>query len=69
MQEFQNSKKFLQKITLKSGLKKILWLKKAKNTVPLTCVIKNLNGEEIAGTIHLWKKFKRQIKKSLALKS
>ena len=38
------------KVTLQLGLKKYLLLKKAKNTVPWTYVINDLNGEEITGT-------------------
>ena len=35
---------------LQIGLKKFVLLKKIKNTVPLTYVINDLNGEEITGT-------------------
>ena len=42
-------------------------IKKVKNTVPRTCVISNLNGEEIVGTFY--KKQLQKIKKSLELKS
>ena len=34
------------------GLKKFLWLKKVKNTVPRTHVISNAKGEEIVGTFY-----------------
>ena len=40
------------------GLKKFLWFKKVKNTVPQTYAISDLNGEEIVGTFfeqELWK--------------
>ena len=40
------------------GLKKFLWFKKDKNTVPQTYSISDLNGEEIIGTFfeqELWK--------------
>ena len=50
LSEYQNMKIFLQKVALHIGLKKFLWFKKVKNTVPWTYVINDLNGEEIAGT-------------------
>ena len=34
------------------GLKKFLSLKKVKNTVPRTCVIRDLNGEDIDGKFY-----------------
>ena len=40
------------------GLKKFLWLKKVKSTVPWTYVIGDLKSEEIVGTFYekeLWK--------------
>ena len=40
------------KVTLQIGLKKFLWLKKVKNTVPWTYVINDLKREEIAGTFY-----------------
>ena len=40
------------KDTLQLGLKKFLWLKKVKNTVPWKYVIIDLNGEEIHGTFY-----------------
>ena len=48
------------------GLKKFLWLKKVKNTVPWTYVISDLKGEEIAGTFYEIEL--QKIKKSLELK-
>ena len=50
--EYQNIKIFLQKFTLKIGLKKFLWFKKVKNTVPWTYVISDLKGEETVGTFY-----------------
>ena len=50
--EYQNIKTFLQNITLQIGLKKFLWLKTPKNTVPWTYVVNNFNGEEIIGTFY-----------------
>ena len=41
---------FLQKTMFQIVLKKVLWLKKFKNTVPLTYVISDLKFEEIVGT-------------------
>ena len=41
---------------------------KAKNTVPWTYVIGNLNGKEIVGTFYEKRIPKKQIKKSLELK-
>ena len=41
---------------------------KAKNTVPWTYVIGNLNGKEILGTFYEKRIAKKQIKKSLELK-
>ena len=37
---------------LQTGGKKLLLLKKNKNTVPWTYVISNLNGEEITGSFY-----------------
>ena len=34
------------------GLRKLLWLKKVKNTVPWTYLISDLKGEEIFGTFY-----------------
>ena len=42
-------------------------IKNVKNTVPWTCVIIDLKGEEIVGTF-MKKNCKKQIKKSLELK-
>ena len=50
--EYQNIKIFWQKVTLEIGLKKVLWLKKIKNTLPWTYVINDLNGAEIFGTFY-----------------
>ena len=50
--EYQNIKIFWQKVTLEIGLKKILWLKKIKNTLPWTYVINDLNGAKIVGTFY-----------------
>ena len=47
---FQNTKTFLLKDTLKTGVFKI------KNTVPWTYVISDLNSEPIAGSFHEKKK-------------
>ena len=41
---------FLQKTMFQIVLKKVLWLKKFKNTAPLTYVISDLKFEEIVGT-------------------
>ena len=40
------------KDTHQLGLKKFLWLKKVKNTVPWEYVIIDLNDEEIHGTFY-----------------
>ena len=50
--EYQNIKIFWQKVTLEISLKKFLWLKKIKNTLPWTYVINDLNGAEIVGTFY-----------------
>ena len=50
--EYQNIKIFLPKVTLQFGLKRFLWLKKVKDTLPWTYVINDLNGEEIVGTFY-----------------
>ena len=65
--EYHNTKNFLQKFTLKIGQKKILWLKKVKNTVPWAYVISDLNGEEAAGTF-LQKRIEKDNQKRLELK-
>ena len=48
---YQNIKTFLQKAIFQIGLKKFL-IKKVKNAVPWTYVIKDLSGEEIVGTFY-----------------
>ena len=40
------------KDTHQTGLKKFFLIKKVKSTVPWTCVINDLNGEEIIGTFY-----------------
>ena len=45
-------KKLLQKTLFQIGLKKFLWWKKVKNTVPWTYVISDPNREEIVGTLY-----------------
>ena len=45
-------KKLLQKTLFQIGLKKVLWWKKVKNTVPWTYVISDPNREEIVGTLY-----------------
>ena len=52
MLEYQHIKLVLQKVTFQIGLKKILWLKKVKNTVPRAYVINGLNGEETVGIFY-----------------
>ena len=44
-------------------------IKKVKNAVPWAYVINDLNGKEIVGTFYEKKIFKKQIKKSLELKT
>ena len=41
---------FLQNSMFQTGLRKLLWLKKVKNTVLWTYVISDLKDEEIVGT-------------------
>ena len=50
--KYQNTKSFLQKVTLQIGLEKFFWLKKCKSAVPWTCVIDDLNGKEVVGTFY-----------------
>ena len=52
MLEYQNIKRFLQKAMFQIGLKKVLMIKKVKNTVLWKYVISDLNGEEILGTCY-----------------
>ena len=49
--EYENIKIFLQKVALKIGLKKFLWLK-VKNSVPWTYGINDFNSEEIVVTFY-----------------
>ena len=42
----------MQNAVFQIGLKKFLWLKNAKNTVPWTYIISDLKGEEIFGTVY-----------------
>ena len=59
---------FLQNVRFQIGQKRVLWLKKnKKSTVPWTCVISDLNGEEIVENIYE-NNFKKEIKKSWELK-
>ena len=48
MQEYQNTKLFLQKFTFEIGLRNFLLLKKFK----ILFIIRGLKGEEIIGTFH-----------------
>ena len=51
----------MQKVRLQIVLKRFLWLKKVKNTVPLTYVYNDFYGKEFAGTFYekeWWKKSK-----------
>ena len=43
---------WLVQITLQIGLKKLLWLKNIKNTIPWKYFISDLDGEEIVGRFH-----------------
>ena len=52
MLEYQNIKIFLQKAMFQIGLRKVLIIKKVKNTVLWKYVISDLNGEEILGTCY-----------------
>ena len=65
--EYEDINTFLQKVTLPICLKKFLWLKKLKKTIPWTNVINDLNGEEIVGTFYE-KDLQKQINKNLELK-
>ena len=46
---YQNIKIYLQTVPVQIRLKKVFVVKKVKNTVPWTYVIRDLNGEEIVG--------------------
>ena len=50
-----------------SSSEEVFVIIKVKNTVPLTCVISDLDGEEFVGTFHE-KNRKKQIKKNLEQK-
>ena len=50
--EYQNTKTFLQKVTLQIALKKVLWLKNLKRTVPWTYIISDLKSEDTVGTFY-----------------
>ena len=68
MLEYQNIKRFLQKAMFQIGLRKVLMIKKVKNTVLWKYVISDLNSEEIVGEYYrnkIQKKKKNQ--KSLEL--
>ena len=52
MLEYQNIKIFLEKAMFQIGLKKVLNIKKAKNTALCTYVISDRNGEEIVGMFY-----------------
>ena len=65
--EIQNIKIFLQKPTLQIGLKKFLWWKRLKNTVPWIFILSDSKEEEIVGTFYE-KGLKKQFKKGSELK-
>ena len=50
--KYQNTKTFLQKVTLQIALKKVLWLKNLKRTVPWTYIISDLKSEDTVGTFY-----------------
>ena len=52
MQEYQNIKIFLQKVTFHIGSEKVFAIKKVKNTVPWTYVVSHLNEEQVASTFY-----------------
>ena len=52
MSGFQSTTIFLLKDILQTDQKKLLLLKKIKNTVPWTYEISDLNGEEIVGSFY-----------------
>ena len=64
--EYQNTKKFLQKVTVQIGLK-FLRLKKLK-ILFRGHVVNDPNGEEIAGTFYEKELQKKKIKNGLQLK-
>ena len=64
--EYQNTKKFLQKVTFQIGLK-FLRLKKLK-ILFRGHVVNDPNGEEIAGTFYEKELQKKKIKNGLQLK-
>ena len=65
--EYQNIKIFLQKVTLQIGLKKFLWLKKLKILCRGHTLLVILKEKRLLERF-MKKNYKRQIKKSLALK-
>ena len=52
MSEFQNTKTFLLKDTLKIGPKKFFFVSTIKDTVPWTYAISDLNDEIITGSFY-----------------
>ena len=63
--EYQNIKNIFAKGYVPNWSEEVFLIKKVKNTVPLTYVISDLNGEEIG---FYEKKLQNQIKRSLELK-
>ena len=63
--QYQKIRMLLQKVTLQIGLKtwlKLKVIKKVKNTLPWTCIINDLNEEEIVRTFYKNKLQKKSIK-------
>ena len=50
--EYQNTKNIFAERYTPSWSEEVFLIKEVKNTVPLTNVINDLNGEEIIGTFH-----------------
>ena len=64
MLEYQNTKLFLPGNILQISLEKFFWIKRAKNTVPWTYVVSDINGKKMFGTFYgkeLQKKSRRRI--------
>ena len=64
MLQYQNTKLFLPGNILQISLEKFFLIKRAKNTVPWTYVVSDINGKKMSGTFYekeLQKKSRRRI--------
>ena len=67
MLEFQNTKTFFVKGYTPNWSEEVFVVSKIRNTAPWTCVISDLNGEEITGSFYV-KEFQKIIQEKFRMK-